>query len=141
MKKKYVERTDYLITVEKVIPGTTCYNFLEDATYVADEVLNIKVIGIVGEEYLIDEGYLHKKYIVPGELRVGISMNVSPRKSQNFVWCEEVSGSRVVSTESGHVLKADKGDMQVWVDEDGTPSEDKTWFVSKEVFSVLYLEA
>ena len=138
--KKFKKRTDYLVTVEKVSPGTTCYNHLEDTNYVATPEKCIMITGTQNEQWMATEEKLLKTYIVHSELNPGISIKVSPKPDGNVIWAERLEEDKEIKTSWGDVLHAKKGDYQAWADKGDEPDPEDTWSINGGVFINTYEE-
>lgn len=141
----------YKIRAEVVEPGAEVYNYLEDSMGIADMGHDIKLIGTVGEEWLIARDKLPVKYTYSdGEpidtryLPKGV-FEIAAIPGGEIVWAEQVYDQQEVQTAWGEVLKTNRdgvehggGDYIVYEDLDGRPNLNNRWVVNGAVFETTY---
>ena len=147
-------KTSYIIQAEIVAPGTSVYNWLEGSTGVADVGHDVKLIGTVGEEWLIAREKLPVKYTYPGGTPIdpyalpdGI-FDIQAIAGAEIIWAEQVYDQRQVQTSWGEILTANRsgvdhgsGDYVVYADAGGQPNYDDSWIVNGAVFPTTYAPA
>lgn len=152
MIKEYAKKR-YTIKAEKVATGTTVYNFLEDCHYTSDDEKCIKLIGTVGEEWLVTIEKLVKTYtfvdrtpITPENIPEGVfEISTIVDDNAETIFATRVIHEEKVVTSCGEILTANrkgiphgKGDFIVYANKEGKPDSDDKWVVNGMVFDNTY---
>ena len=148
----FKKKTDYTVRIEKVEPGTTAYNCLEDAHYIATVEKCYMLTGCAGERWMTSEEKVLKTYDIDNttlaRMRAGESINgdFSPRKDSAVVWMRPAIGREIIETSWGEKLTANrkniqhgKGDMVAYYsDENGEPNPNDRSVINGAVFEATY---
>lgn len=143
---KKFETNSYKVHVEKVAPGTECYNYLEDNEYVTDSDRCFIVTGTAGEQWPINGDKLQSKYgIDPNTINEGERVDASVKGGGNEIYAVKTTDQVVIETAWGDTLMANRngiphgsGDMIVSTSPDFTGD---VWVVNGEVFEGTYAPA
>lgn len=140
------ETNTYKVHVEKVEPGTECYNYLEDNEYTTDNDRCFIITGTAGEQWPINGDKLKSKYgIDPDSIDVGERIDASVNGGGNEIYAVKASNQVLIETAWGDTLMANRngiphgsGDMIVSTSPDFTGD---VWVVNGEVFEGTYAPA
>lgn len=140
------ETNTYKVHVEKVEPGTECYNYLEDNEYTTDKDRCFIITGTAGEQWPINGDKLKSKYgIDPDSINVGERIDASVNGGGNEIYAVKASDQVLIETAWGDTLMANRngiphgsGDMIVSTSPDFTGD---VWVVNGEVFEGTYAPA
>ena len=148
----FKKKTNYTVHIEKVEPGTTAYNYLEDAHYTATVERCYMLTGCAGEKWMTSEEKVLKTYDIDNttlaKMMAGESINGDfyPRKNNEIVWMRPAIGQEIIETSWGEKLTANrkkiqhgKGDMVAYYsDETGEPNLNDRSVINGVVFEATY---
>ena len=145
-KPQKFETNSYKVHVEKVEPGTECYNYLEDNEYTTDNDRCFIITGTAGEQWPINGDKLKSKYgIDPDSLEIGERVDASVNGGGNEIYAVKATDQVLIETAWGDTLMANRngiphgsGDMIVSTSPDFTGD---VWVVNGEVFEGTYAPA
>lgn len=141
----YQKRTDYVVGIQKVEPGTEIYNELENVHYVTNADKCIVLTGTVGEQWPVTEAKLEKTYDVKNlldRINAGEKVEAHPLPTADKIYAERADKETQVQTSWGDVLTAHEGDIIAYkVNDDGSVNRNDSWVINKDIFSTTYENA
>lgn len=135
------KRTDYVIGIQKVAPGTEVYNHLENTHYITDETRCYVLTGTVNEQWPVNEAKLKKTYNVEGlmdRINAGEKVMAHPLPSADKIYAVRADKETQVYTSWGDILTAHKGDVIAYSIKDGKVNRDDSWVINKDIFRTTY---
>ena len=150
--KRYKKKR-YIIDAMKIKPGEEVYNFLEDCCHLSTEMDCIKIIGTVGEEWLVNTYELIRTYafangtpITCDNIPNGV-FKITPKDTTETIFAEQVKDEQKVITIWGRILTANgsgishgDGDFIVYGNLHEKPNHHDRWVVNGRVFVNTYQE-
>ena len=141
----YQKRTDYVVGIQKVEPGTEVYNKLENVHYVTDANKCIVITGTVGEQWPVTKAKLEKTYDVKNLLdRIdsGEKVKAHPLPTADKIYAERADKETQVPTSWDDILTAHEGDIIAYkVNGDGSIDRNDSWVINKDIFKTTYESA
>lgn len=150
--KMYFKKS-YLVSAERVEPGTRLYNKLENCNYITNSKKCIRVIGTVGEEWPITieklrNGYTFEDGSEIDDIPNGVFEIKARADTNSLVFARRTTKREYVLTSWGDMLTANragidhgKGDYIVYANKNGQPDPNDRWVVNGIVFKNTYQKA